>query len=134
MDRTRTPGSQHSAAMRASRPAPLELLSGAGGRVGGEPGPDASDRRAVPADAVLRLAEHDDLADTTRARGQSQAGAASDADHGLGGDLSTAEYLAAVSDASNLPVFTARCGDSQAQPGLEHGHHLHPAGPRLRLP
>src|ERR1051325_1711412 len=52
MDRNKPSGDQHSAAVRAPRPESVELLSGAGGGIGGEPGLDATDRRAVPADAV----------------------------------------------------------------------------------
>src|SRR6187549_2151700 len=134
MDRTESSQAEHSSAVRGAGAEPVELVSRASWRVGGEPDIDASDRRAVPADTVLRLAEHGVLADAARLRGQSQASAAADADDGLGSDLSAAEHDAAVPGAPDLPVFTARCGDSQAQPGLEHGHHLHPAGPWLRLP
>src|SRR5512143_1540699 len=109
MDRTQSSGAKHSAAVRAAGAEPIELVSRAGEGVGGEPGADAADRRAVPADAVLRFAEDDGLADATRARGQSQAGPAADADHGLGSDLSPAEHDAAEPGASNLPVFTAGC-------------------------
>src|SRR5204862_7951308 len=111
MDRTRTSGDQHSAAVRAAGASPVDLLSGGGRRDGGEPGADATDRRAVPADAVLRFAEDGVLADAARSRGQSQAGAAADANDGVGSDLSPPEHDAAVPGASNLPVFTAGCGD-----------------------
>jgi transposase InsO family protein len=92
MDRTEPSRAEHSAAVRAAGAEPIELVPRTGEGVGGEPVLDASDRRAVPADAVLRLAEHDVLADAARLRGQSQAGAALDADHGAGSDLSAAEH------------------------------------------
>src|SRR5438045_9374890 len=107
MDRTEPSGAEHPAAMRAAGAEPIEVVSRTSRRVGGEPGLDAADRRAVPADAVLRLAEHGVLADAARLRGQSQAGPASDADDGIGSDLSAAEHDAAVPGASDLPVFTA---------------------------
>src|SRR6476646_3501294 len=134
MDRTEPSRAEHSAAVPAAGAEPIELVPHAGGRVGGELGADANDRRAVLTDAVLRLAEHDVLADAARLRGQSQAGAALDADHGAGSDLSAAEHDPAKPGAQDLPVFTAGCGDSASQPGLEYGHHLHSVGPRLRLP
>ncbi len=83
MDRTESSRAEHTAAVRAAGAEPIELVSRANERVGGEPGPDAADRRAVLADAVLRLAEHGVLADAARLRGQSEAGAASDADDGV---------------------------------------------------
>src|SRR5688500_8537425 len=104
MDRPQSPRAEHSAAVRAAGSEPLELVPGASGRVGGEPGLDAADRRAVSADAVLRFAENDDLADAARSRGQSQAGAAADADDGPGSDLPPAQHDAAVPGASDLPV------------------------------
>src|ERR1041385_8503962 len=107
MDRNKPSGDQHSAAVRAPRPESVELLSGAGGGIGGEPGLDATDRQAAPADAGLRLAEDGVLADAARLRGQSEAGAASDADDGAGSDLSQAQHDAGVPRASDLPVFTA---------------------------
>src|SRR4051812_5777634 len=118
MDRTETCVDQHSAAVRAARPEPVELVPRAGGGVSRGPDLDASDRRAVPADPVLWFAENGVLADAARSRGQSQAGAASDADDGIGSDLSAAQHDAAEPGTSDLPVFTAGCGDSASQPGL----------------
>ena len=43
--------------MRAAGLEPVELVLRGGGRVGGEPGVDAADRRAVPEDALLRQPE-----------------------------------------------------------------------------
>ena len=79
-----------SSAMRTPRPQPLELLSAAGRRVGGEPAADAVDRRAVHEDAVLRQSADDGCLGAIRGDGQSQAGAAADAADGPGSDFSQA--------------------------------------------
>src|SRR5882757_1685047 len=72
----------------------------AGGRIGGESGVDAGDRRAVFADAVLRQPQ---------VRGatwrQSQAGAAADARDGDRGNLPEAANDVAGGRTADLPVF-----------------------------
>jgi putative transposase len=70
---------------------------------------DASHRRTIPEDALLRQSE-----DGRVARRQSLAGATSDAIDGLGGDLSQAAPFAERRGASNLPVFAAKSGHCAA--------------------
>ena len=90
---------------------------------------DASDRRAILEDALLREPE-----DGRGARHQPLAGAASDAIDGTGGDLSQATPLAERHRASNLPVFAAKCGHCAAQPGVVERHHLRAHAARLDVP
>src|SRR5262249_1282090 len=123
MDRAWTSRGEHPAAVRAARSESGQLVPGAGGRDSREPGADAADRRAVSGAAVLWLTADDDLADTAGSRRQSQTCAAADAAHGPGSDLSQATAVGAWSRSPDLPVFTAKCGDSATQPGVEQRHH-----------
>ena len=111
--------------MRAAGLEPIELVLRGGGRVAGEPGVDAPDRRAVPEETLLRQPE-DGGGDGHR----SQAGAAADAADGPGGDLPQAASVAKHEGTPDLPVFAAECEDRAARPGVVQRHHLraHAAG------
>ena len=98
MDRNPEFAVEHCAAVQLDGVGAEQLVLPAAGRTGPEPGADAQDRRAVFGDAVLRQPEAGG-----RVGGESQACAAIDARHGLGGDLS---------------------GRRTTQPGL--GHKIYP--------
>ncbi len=68
----------------------LDVLPSTGDRVGGEPGVDAADRRAVPEDAVLRQSADDGVLGAARGGGQLQAGPAAD---GLAGNKTKDETV-----------------------------------------
>src|ERR1017187_10075679 len=104
--------------MRVAGLEPIELVLRGGGRVGGEPGVDASNRRAVPEKTLLRQPE-DGGADGRR----SQAGAAADATDGPGGDLPQAASVAKPEGTPDLPVLAAKCEDRAARPGVVQRYH-----------
>src|SRR6516225_7200665 len=64
---------------------------------------------------------------------QPQAGAAPDADAGIGGNLPTPEYQQAGGGAQDLPLPAARARDRADQSGLMLGCHLHPDGQGLSV-
>lgn len=74
------------------------------------------------------------MVDPARLRREPQAGAAPDARHGPGGDLSAAADQRGGARTSDLPVFIAEFGDRAAGPGLERGHHLRAAAAGLHVP
>ena len=87
--------------------------------------PDASHRRAIPEDAVVRESADDGVARSARLGGESQACATTDATDGFGGDLSKASNDRCCNGASELPLFTAgSCGD-EAERGVGGGHYVH---------
>jgi hypothetical protein len=131
MDRFSELRSQHSAAMRAGRPGALELLLPCGRRSRGKPSLDAFAGRAVHAYAVLRDPADDGMATSQRARGQSQACGAPATAHGLGGHLSEAAPEPGRAGAQDLSVPAPRAGDPPAEPGVEHGHHVHSSPARV---
>ena len=53
---------------------------------------------------------------------------------GLAGMAPGPKHQPSAPAAQGVPVPAARSGRAQAQPSLEHGHHLHQAGTRLCLP
>src|SRR3990172_12658583 len=98
-------------AVRAERPEPVELLLLARRDDRRGAAVDAVDRRAVHGHAVLRFAADDRLAPPARPRGEPQAGRATDAGDGPGGDLPPAEEAVACrAGASHLSVPAARRG------------------------
>lgn len=52
---------------------------------------------------------------------------------GLAGMAPGAQHQPPVSAAQGVSVPVARCGGHKTEPGVEYGHHLHPAGAWLRL-
>ena len=103
------------------------------GRIDGESEAHATYRRVPPALALLRLAAVDLVSATGRLRGQSQACPAAHAADGHGDDLPAAADERAASRTSHLPVFAAECGGVTGGPGVERGHHLRAAAPRLHV-
>src|SRR4051794_10090545 len=91
--------------MRTPGPQPLDLLSPAGDRVGGEPSADAADRRAVPQDPVLRQPEDDGVPGALRRDGQSEAGSEAHGVDGTGGVAPQAADTVAASDARVYPYL-----------------------------
>src|ERR1700681_2917777 len=87
-----------------------------------ESGADAADRRAVPADAVLRGAEDSTLAVAAGRQGESEAGAAAHAADGTGSDLPETAAVPAGARTPDLSLPTARAEDRSAQPGVGHRH------------
>ncbi len=99
--------------------ATLDVLLRAGWRESGESGSDAYDRRTVFEDAVLRQPQD------CRGPGiQSQADSTADASNGDRSDLPAAADDASGIETQDLPVFTAKCDDYTARPGLEYRHHV----------
>src|ERR1700719_1285562 len=100
MDRSPTRQAEYFPPMRAAGAGPVNAVLRAVRPERRQPGIDASDRRAVSADAVLRQPQ------TGRGPGsQSEAGAAADAFDGTGGDVSEALDVASGAGAQDLPVF-----------------------------
>src|SRR2546422_2393367 len=134
MDQSRAFRTEHSTAVRAGRTGPVELLLPGSGGDAREPRADASDRRAVHADTVLRDPAADSMVAQQRLRGQSQASGALDEADGTGGDLPEASAESANRRASDLSVPVARRPDRAPGPGLEYRHCLYSIAGRVRLP
>ena len=86
---------------------------------------DASHRRAIPEDAVVRESADDGVAGSARLCGESQAGATTDATDGFGGDLSQASNDGCCNGASEIPLFIAGSCGHAAQRSVGGGHHVH---------
>jgi hypothetical protein len=56
------------------------------------------------------------------------------ADDGHGGAVPEAAAIAGGAGTSDLPVLTAWNDHRPAEPGLDHGHHVHPAAAGVRVP
>src|SRR5271168_4283889 len=110
--------------MRTTATEPRHVLSPARQRERCEPGVDASDRRAVFADAVLWLASDGRSARYEASSAQPQTHATAHAVNGLRGDLSQAADNAARRRAQDLPVFAAESGDHAAQSSVVLRHHV----------
>ena len=96
--------------------------------------PDASHRRAIPEDAVVRESADDGVARSARLGGESQAGATTDATDGFGGDLSKASNDGCSDGASEIPVFIeGSCGHA-AERSLGGRHHIHPDVDGVHVP
>ena len=133
MDPTGSQHDQHRSTVRVDRTGAIESVLSAAGRERTESAADAIDRRAIHKAAVLRSAENDLVAARSRTRGQSQASRAIDARDGTECDLSQAATFSTSSGAPNLPLPVARSESHASQPGVEHRHHLHPDGARIRV-
>ena len=96
-------------------------------------GSDASDRRALSGEAVLRLAQNDVRTQRGRPRGQSQAGAAADAPDGARRPGSASRHEQGRAGKQDIPVPAARRVDHRAEPRLGVRHHLHSDGERLSV-
>jgi transposase InsO family protein len=106
MCRTGTQEAVDRAAVRFARAGAQHMVLQASRRIGREPGADASDRRAVLADPVLRQPQV-----SGGAGRQSQAHWAADARDGHRGNLPQKAHDLARRGAQDLPVFTAECGE-----------------------
>ena len=90
--------------------------------------PDASQRQAVPEDAVLRESADDGLAHAGRVRSEPQACATVDAADGHRGDLSSTEDDGDRVGTPEIPVSAAGSRDHTAGRRVGGGHHVHPDG------
>src|SRR5512142_926383 len=98
--------------MRTDRPDSLRLVSRTGARIGGKLAADAPDRRAIYPHALLWLAAHDGLsAGRLGPVGQSQAGAALDANHGFTGYFPEIADDRARGRAADLSLLAPRGDD-----------------------
>src|SRR5438046_1545477 len=107
MHRTKPSRIECPQAVRAAWLEPRHAVSTAGHREPSEPGSDAADRRAVFANALVRLAAHGRSAGHALPSGEPQARAAADALDGTGSDLSQALHDATRPEPQDLPVFAA---------------------------
>ncbi len=119
MYRTESSRAKHCLPVPASGSAAFNVLLRTSRRECGEFIADASDRRTVFEDAVLRQPPHG-----RGFRCQSQADPASDAFDGHRSDLSAATDNASGVETQDLPLFAAKCADYAARPSLEHRHHV----------
>ena len=95
-------------------------------RVGGESGADALHRRTLPANAFLRCAPHDVVAQRTRVWDQFQTSRPLDERDGIAGHAARSAHQQTAPGTSHLPLFVARNGNCPSLRRLERGHHLHP--------
>src|SRR5713101_2838743 len=121
MDR-RGEGAEHPASVSVGRSFAVGVVLPGGTGERRESGPDAADRRAVHADAVLRGAEDGALAAAARRYGESEAGATADAADGTGSDLSQAAAVPAGAWPPDLSLPAARAEDRSTQPGVGERH------------
>gem|GEM_PF-3508044 len=119
---------EHHAPVPAAGLASFHVVLPTGGRDGRESAADASDRRAVFEETVLRKPK-----DGTGARMQSQADATIDAFDGPGGHLPETTDHVAGRRTQDLPIFTAKCADHAVRSGLEHRYHVRPDATRLSV-
>ena len=128
--------------MRTTQPGAIDVLLPTGAGDAREPGPRHPaelGRRAIdeeylkhPFYGSRRLAQELGL---NRKRVQRRAPTEGwSAAHGIGGGWSQAANDARGQGTQDLPVFTAKCGDHAARPGVEHGHHVHHVGGWVRVP
>jgi putative transposase len=87
MDRYASRGTEHRTAMSIDAHVAVGVVLHPGRGERRESESDAFAGREVPEDSVFRSPAHDRLVGQARSRGQCQAGAPADADHGLGSDL-----------------------------------------------
>ena len=125
---------EYSPAVRTSGAPSLDAVLSRRWRKRGELEADAADRRAVPANAVLRQPPDDPLADFPEARCEPQAGPTVDAVDGPGGRVPQTEAQPGRRGPQDLPVFVEGFGDISAQPGVGHRHHVHPDGLWFHVP
>ena len=125
MHRTGPSTVERSSAMQTFGAEPIELALSPAGRVGGELGVDAADRRAIPEGALLRREE-----DGQDVRHQSRPRRTAAAADGPGSDLPQAATVAEHDGTPDLPLFVAEFEGRAAEPGVGQRHHLraHAAG------
>ena len=133
-DRARPPRSELEPPMPSADDRPLLVLLRAEGREPGEPGTDASDRRAVSQVSVLWQPPDGPSVAARRRPRRSSPGSASHAIDGPTGDLPSAENQRSPPVASGLSLSAQGDGDREAQSGLVRRHHLHPGPARIPVP
>src|SRR5215211_3694064 len=132
--RARAPAAVDRAAVPVGLDQPIGVLPPPCRRDAAEPGADAADRRAVPGDALVRLAADGAASAAGRLRGRPQAGATADGEDGPDADLPAPTHDGAAPRASGLSLPAAGPGGRAAEPGLVRGHHLPADAPRPPLP
>ena len=95
---------------------------------------DASHRRTIPEDAVLRESADDGLSHAKGVRSEPEACAALDAADGRRGDLSASTDDDDRLGTPQIPVFIARSCDHEARRSVGGGHHVHPDGEWVHVP
>lgn len=95
-------------------------------------GTAAPDRRAVHPSPVLRQPQDGVIPAHTGPSGEPQSRATADAHPGAVGHGTGAQHQTPAPAAQNLSLPVARCGGGLAESGVEHRHHLHPAGAVVR--
>src|SRR5215213_3953257 len=132
--RARAPAAVDRAAVPAGFDQPIGVLPPPRRRDGAEPGADAADRRAVPGDALVRLAADGAASAAGRLRGRPQADATADGEDGPGADPPAPTHDGAAPRASGLSLPAAGPRRRAAEPGLVRRHHLPADAARLPLP
>ena len=130
MDRPGTDRLIGESAMRVGRAGTVLLLLRArrSGKLG-ERGVDASDRPALSAAAVLRVAAHDRLAGRVRLAGQREAGSTTDAGYGTSISVAKAVYEPAPSGKPGLSIPVARVNHPGSEARLVFGYHIYSPAP-----
>ena len=130
MDRPGTDRLIGESAMRVGRAGTVLLLLRArrSGKLG-ERGVDASDRPALSAAAVLRIAAHDRLAGRVRLAGQREAGSTTDAGYGTSISVAKAVYEPAPSGKPDLSIPVARVNHPGSEARLVFGYHIYSPAP-----
>src|SRR3972149_2920361 len=124
----------HCAAVRAGVDLAFVVLPRADGGERRDAQVDASHRRAVPGDALVRLATDGATSATQRLVRWASSCPSADEEDRPGADLSGAEDERAASAAQDLSVSAAASDHRPAEPGLGCGCDLHPHARRLPLP
>ena len=104
------------------------------GRKRGEPGVDASHRRAISEVSVLRFPSDGALVAAQGHLCGASPGLSSDAPHGAGGGLSSAKDQHTPSGAPDLSLSSQGNGHRPAQSSLVCRHHVHPRSAQLFVP
>src|SRR3954465_11118531 len=117
--------------MRVAGGQPLGFVLRAVGRERRETSADAFARRAVHADSVLWKQENEGVADNRRFCRELQVYLAFLCFYGALSRVSESKAERAWRRPPDLPLLVARNHGGARQPGMEHGYHLYPHGPRI---
>src|SRR5262249_25948391 len=120
--------------MRVGRAESVELVLRSGDGVGGQPSPDAADRRRVHVSAVQGKPADNVVAAASRRARQSQAGSTLDAADGAGSGGAEAADDLAKRVAQRLSIFASRPGNPAAKPGVGDRCYLRSLARRLAIP
>src|SRR5690242_17452383 len=119
MDRSHSPASRHSAAMRTVGSAALDLLLPAAAGERGKPAIAPPTRPAVSEASVFRKSQ-----DGRRVGGEPQTHPTADAHSGHRSSLSQTKPEPPGAGSRGVSISAARCVDRAAQPRLEHRYYL----------